>query len=580
MTATPTTSEDARGPTAYSYVRFSTSKQLLGDSLRRQVEACENYCREHNLKLHPVSYRDLGVSAFKRNNVERGALAAFISACKAGKIKKGSYLIIEQFDRLSRDETDTALELLLDLIKRCGIIVVTLVDKKVWDREAIKDTGNLVLAIVFMSRAHNESAAKADRLRSVWGRKKLLASGPTSSGRIVTSECPRWLTPNDDKTGFEPIPERVESIKKVFEMRIGGYGISSIVTRANEEKWPVAGKRAVRKPGEAEDAFELRKQQGMTWHTSTVGRLLRNRALLGEYQPHENDRERSGKRSPVGNPIKDYYPVVIDEETFLRAEAKANRSGRFPGRRDASLKNWLQGLLQCSCGQSFVRKNKNSLAQPGYSRYYCVGRNRGVTRCPGSSALELENAVLTVVSTAAPQYLQGTKRMTELKAQHDLLQVELDAATNTRDRYLDAIGSTSLPIEGLTSRLAEANAKLRSVEAKFNEIRASIADMSCDYDTVFSNILKSVRSVDSLDARAALREDLSRVIERCVIHQADGFMEVYLRGNPKPLWQPLDVDATVAAANQISSPDSTDSAEPFQPYPYEDEYDQEKMPQP
>jgi len=571
MTTTPGQTDGESRPTAYSYVRFSTAKQLLGDSLRRQVEACETYCREHNLNLHPVSYRDLGVSAFKRNNLERGALAAFISACKSGKIKEGSYLIIEQFDRLSRNETSTALELLLDLIKRCGVIVVTLVDQKVWDREAIKETGNLVLAIVFMSRAHNESAAKADRLRSIWEQKKKRASAPETNGKIVTSECPRWLKPNSDKSGFEPIPERVESIKKVFEMRIGGYGISSIVTKANAEKWPVAGKRAVRKPGEALDAFELRKQQGMTWHTSTVGRLLRNRALLGEYQPHENDRERFGKRNPVDKPIKNYYPVVIDEETFLRAEAKANRSGRFPGRRDASLKNWLQGLLQCSCGQSFVRKNKNSLAQPGYARYYCVGRNRGVTKCPGSSALELENAVLTVVSSAAPQYLQGTARMTELKAQFDLLQVELDAATLSRDRYLDAIGSTTLPIEGLTRRLSDATEKLRSIEEKFKVVRASIADMSSDYDSVFSNILKSVRSVDSLDARAALREDLSRVIDRCVVHQAEGFMEVYLRGNPKPLWQPLDIDATVAAANRISSPDSIDSAEPFQPYPHENE---------
>lgn len=570
MTTSPDTAASELSPTAYSYVRFSTARQLLGDSLRRQVEACEKYCKEHNLNLHPVSYRDLGVSAFKRNNVEKGALAAFIGACKSGKIEKGSYLIIEQFDRLSRDETDTALELLLDLIKRCGIVVVTLVDQKVWDRKAIKETGNLVLAIVFMSRAHNESAAKADRLRSVWGQKKLRALESTGNGRIVTSECPRWLKPNKDKTGFEPIPERVESIKKVFDMRIGGYGISSIVTKANEERWTVAGKRAVRKPGEAAEAFELRKQQGMTWHTSTVGRLLRNRALLGEYQPHENDRERSGKRNPIGEPIQNYYPAVIDEVTFLRAQAKANRSGRFPGRRDASLKNWLQGLLQCSCGQSFVRKNKNSLAQPGYSRYYCVGRNRGVTKCPGSSALELETAVLTVVSTAAPQYLQGTTRMTELKTEHDLLQVELDAATLTRDRYLDAIGKTPLPIEGLTRRLVEANEKLHAVEAKFNVIRASIADMSCDYDAVFSNILKSVRSVDSLDARAALREDLSRVIERCVVHQAEGFMEVYLRGNPKPLWQPLDVDATVAAANRLSVPDSVDSTEPFQPYPYDE----------
>jgi DNA invertase Pin-like site-specific DNA recombinase len=76
----------------------------------------EEYCSKHGLELHPVSYRDLGVSAFKRKNVERGALAAFIDAVKTGKVAKDSYLIIEQFDRLSRAEVDVALKLLLDLL--------------------------------------------------------------------------------------------------------------------------------------------------------------------------------------------------------------------------------------------------------------------------------------------------------------------------------------------------------------------------------------------------------------------------------------------------------------------------------
>ena len=113
-------------PIAYSYVRFSTSKQELGDSLRRQVDACEKYCEKNGLELHPVSYRDLGVSAFKRKNLEKGALFAFIQAVNAGKIEKGSYLIIEQFDRLSRADVSVALRLLLDLVAQ-GIVLVTLV---------------------------------------------------------------------------------------------------------------------------------------------------------------------------------------------------------------------------------------------------------------------------------------------------------------------------------------------------------------------------------------------------------------------------------------------------------------------
>ena len=525
--------------TAYSYVRFSTVKQHLGDSLRRQVEMAGEYCTKHGLVLHPVSYRDLGVSAFKRKNLEKGALAAFIQAVRDGKIAKGSFLVIEQFDRLSRADTNKALRLLLDLVD-AGIKVVTLVDEKVWDSETITDTGNLILAIVYMSRANNESAAKAKRLTDVWGEKKRRAA--TGEGlRIVTSECPRWLAPNAEKTGFLIKDEIVESIRKVFEMRINGYGICSIVTRANKEGWPVPGKHPVQKSGESLSDFTARADQTNTWHTSNVGRLLKNRALLGEYQPHKNDPDDENKRYPSGDPVLNYYPPVIDETTFLRAQAKVERSGRFPGRRDASLKNWLQGLLRCGvCGRSFVRKNKNSKAQPEYARYYCTNRNLGKTNCPSSSAIQLEDAVLTIVSIVAPQYFSDTGRTGELKARVDLLSLELANAQHARDRFLDVIGETDKPSPQLRKKYFEAENKVSELQKLFAAASAEFADVSGDFDNAYANIFNAVKSVDSLDARAALREELSRIIEKAVVHQEEGLLEIFLRGGRIPILQPLD----------------------------------------
>lgn len=551
-TAANSPPENSPRITAYSYVRFSTSRQELGDSLRRQVESCEKYCRENNLELHPVSYRDLGVSAFKKKNLESGALAAFIDAVKTGKVAKGSYLVIEQFDRMSRADVDIALKLLLDLV-HSGITVVTLVDGKVWDREAIQDIGNLILAIVFMSRANNESASKARRLSEVWGQKKRAAANGTGK-RIVTSECPRWLAPNEDKTGFVVLEDRVESIKKVFNMRINGFGIRAIVGRANSEQWPVPGKPPVRQSGESLEDFNKRGTQEMTWHTSLVGRLLKHRGLLGEYQPYMLNPKEGLARIPAGDPILGYFPAVLDEQTFLRAEAKAERSGRFPGRRDASMKNWLQGLLRCTCGQSFVRKNKDSKAQPGYARYYCTARNRGASKCPGSSAPALEAAVLQVVSTVAPQHFMGTARVEELRGICDVLEVEASAAKGARDRYADGIGLSKAPVPSLMKRLIEAEEVLAKVERELLSARAGLADLSGDTDTVFENIVKAVRDVDSIDARAALREELSRIISKIVVHETDGYIEVYLRSSDVPVLHPLRETAALPGLTITSMP--------------------------
>src|SRR5258708_387772 len=124
-------------PTAYSYARFSSEKQRHGASLDRQLEAATLYAQTHSLVLDPSTYRDLGVSAFRSKNVD-GALGAFIEAVDAKKIPKGSYLLVESLDRLSRDSVDVALKLFLDITGK-GIILVTLMDGQVYSKATINE---------------------------------------------------------------------------------------------------------------------------------------------------------------------------------------------------------------------------------------------------------------------------------------------------------------------------------------------------------------------------------------------------------------------------------------------------------
>ncbi len=49
---------------AYSYLRFSTPEQSLGDSFRRQTALAQEYALRHGLDLDTeLTYRDLGISA-------------------------------------------------------------------------------------------------------------------------------------------------------------------------------------------------------------------------------------------------------------------------------------------------------------------------------------------------------------------------------------------------------------------------------------------------------------------------------------------------------------------------------------
>ena len=64
-------------------------------------------------------------------------MGAFIKAIETGKVKKGSYLIVESLDRLSREEVIDALEIFLKII-RAGINIVTLVDNHLYSKASVK----------------------------------------------------------------------------------------------------------------------------------------------------------------------------------------------------------------------------------------------------------------------------------------------------------------------------------------------------------------------------------------------------------------------------------------------------------
>jgi len=126
-------------PKAYSYIRFSTPEQAKGDSLRRQLEQSEKYCKEHGLVLDDtLRLTDRGLSAYHGIHKTKGMLGEFLKRVENGGIPEGSVLIVESLDRLSREEILTALNQFTGIIQ-AGIQLVTLADGQVYDRESIND---------------------------------------------------------------------------------------------------------------------------------------------------------------------------------------------------------------------------------------------------------------------------------------------------------------------------------------------------------------------------------------------------------------------------------------------------------
>jgi len=114
----------------YSYARVSTVRQLAGDGLRRQMEAAEKWAAEHGLVLdETLRLVDRGKSAFKGVNRHKGALARLLEKLEDGTIPKGSFLLIESLDRLSRQDLVQSIPLFTSIVS-AGLNVVTLMDGK------------------------------------------------------------------------------------------------------------------------------------------------------------------------------------------------------------------------------------------------------------------------------------------------------------------------------------------------------------------------------------------------------------------------------------------------------------------
>ncbi|MEX1195745.1 MAG: recombinase family protein, partial [Dehalococcoidia bacterium] len=323
---------------AYSYIRFSTPEQAEGDSLRRQTEAARAYTEQHGLEF--VELIDPGVSAFRGKNRDVGALRRFLDLVESGDVPRGSRLIVESLDRLSRQDVNEALTGFLNLTN-AGIVIVTLSDGQEYSKDQLgSQWTQFVIAISVMARANEESQLKSKRVGDAWARKRDEA---TTSGKVLTAKCPGWLRVVDGK--FEPIPERVAAIRRMFSLALDGHGKDYIVRQFNAE--------GLQRFSDGIGRPTTRKG----WGVSYVAHTLKNEAVIGIYQPH---RRIDGKRVPVGEPIPDYYPCILDDpDDFYRAQRISSGYKRRGKNEDAPLSNVFRGIAHCAhCGGPMHLKHR------------------------------------------------------------------------------------------------------------------------------------------------------------------------------------------------------------------------------
>jgi len=196
---------------AISYLRFSTAKQQYGDSIRRQIEATKKYCELNNLSLDS-QLEDLGVSGWSGKNLDdTAALGGFVRLIEMGKIPKGTCLICECLDRLTRGKILDAVSLFTQILKG-GVDIVTTMDNKRYSYKSVSDNPmELMISITYLTRGNNESEVKSFRGKEAWLRK----FQAIKENKYVKMRHPEWLTKTSN--GFELSEKNKQLINDIFQ---------------------------------------------------------------------------------------------------------------------------------------------------------------------------------------------------------------------------------------------------------------------------------------------------------------------------------------------------------------------------
>jgi DNA invertase Pin-like site-specific DNA recombinase len=354
-----------RGREYDPYNRFSTLPQRDGKSLERQEEARKWVENELGLVLG-VTYDDLGRSGFHGANRKRGALKRYLELVRERKIKPGRVLLIEAFDRLTREQVRrVALPMFLDLINY-GIVICTAIDRMVYDGEVMDRLGQagemmLFNSIVAMSAAHLPSKLASERrkITNAKARREIDETGIPVNGFL-----PRWL--KRKKPGEKPVAPWVEAtprhplfwvdsekrkiVRYIFELAKKGFGNREIAHILNREGVPTFTSHFNR---------QLRKVKGK-WAPASVGAILRNPSVIGTYQPGEwvagqwVDGELQADRHVASGEAKEgFFPVMIPPTLFWEVQViRGERRNGGGGRKGKHFTNlFTGGIAVCAhCG--------------------------------------------------------------------------------------------------------------------------------------------------------------------------------------------------------------------------------------
>jgi DNA invertase Pin-like site-specific DNA recombinase len=499
----------------YSYLRYSTPIQEIGDSHRRQIQSAEEWCKKHNFILERTRYEDLGKSGYKGEHLEEGGgLKKILEAIKNEEIEAGDTIILENLDRLSRQGIFDAMSVMLTILKS-KVRIVTLSDEKMYDENA--SHADIIMSILLFSNAHEESKKKSYRLKSVWEQKRKEA---IDNKKPQTKICPAWLKLENGK--YIISKENSKVVLRIIGDYEKGLSFNRITRNLNDEGVKTLSSK------EFIDGRETK------WWDSYLKKIMSNPALYGTYEIHKLVGK---KRVKTGETIEGYFPALIDKERFYNIQQQKKRKAiTRRGNPSPKVGNIFRGLVKCGyCSGSMIYKDSGNTSKSGRKGLVCSNSiRREKTKCPyvlyPIDDFEVSFFCFVGEVNLNEVLLEGKQKKRIMSKEINLMKHKYEEKENAINAMLSLIGSgdidSMMPIE--VKRYRELREELSLLDLKIKELENSYSHQFNDSDISLDKRLEETKSLmdkmysdnlkERVDARIDAQNRIGEVVSKIEVY--------------------------------------------------------------
>ena len=399
-------------PKAISYIRFSSTIQKQGDSLRRQNELIESWLSSNpTVKFSDLQFKDLGKSGYHGKHLEHG-FGQLLAAINEGFINKGDILLVEAIDRLGRLEPSVMMELLMGIVN-AGVTIITLEDNISYDKNAMREGGIYILSGKIQG-AHAHSDKLSNRIKASWKNKRQQAT----NGKGVNRKS-FWYITKGATDKYDTITTQDKAlVNKIFTEYLNGKSQNEIVAFLKEQD-PIRFK---------------------TYSPTALKKMLTNKTAIGYWEDTPNA-----------------YESSIEESLFYSVQ-KAIEQRKGTKSQGTKTKHIMSGLVTCKrCGKNYSIRNQKHSA----TVMYCAGANK--KNCDNTTVIPL--AIFNEFRTRTQiGYIEAIIK-NSYKNDNQKLVVALDGK----------IGTISKSIENLVDLVATGSSfamkKVTSLEVELEELQ-------------------------------------------------------------------------------------------------------------